>query len=292
MPEPTLIRLLDTYQGVTPKWCHDRLAEGWDGIIQGAWSGGFAPPLYSTMQKATRQSLRNMRAEGGITCFYTNAAPWRTPQVWFDETMRAVGNEYQDCSRIFVDHELRDGALYTRPENVDEFIRLLRTLGKPVDGYSADWFLNTQVTAGLRITFDLDAYWYAAYDGQAVLGLPRRKMCARIGGKQYQGSTTIDGVSCDLNVFDGSLFRSEPRQEPNSREETDMFLVKLKDPPFGFWIVGPDGKRELKNGQAEADAYVRGNVPVVEWSQVDVDAVPDASDRPVTGTFTGSLTSK
>jgi len=74
---------------------------------------------------------------------------------------------------------------------------------------------------------------------------------------------------------------------PAPQEDADMFIARLKDPPFGFWIVGPGGRRAPVHGQAEIDAYIRGGVAVHDWTQADVDAVPPAAagDGPTHGTW-------
>lgn len=195
------MKLLDTWIRNDRAWCRAVKADGWGGLVQGAFSGGLAKPLYPEMRDHCEEALRNARLEGMVTGAYTNAAPWRSPQFWFDKTVEHIGAELEHLSFLVVDHELHEGARPT-DEDMREFIRLLKTLGKPLIGYSADWFLGMRAAHGFQTRFALDGYWYAHYDRDPTLGTPAWPMAPRIVGKQYRGSTTIQGKTVDLNEFD------------------------------------------------------------------------------------------
>ena len=201
------MKWLDTWIRNDRNWCRAVKADGWSGLIQGAFSGGLAAPLYPEMRDHCQEALRNARQEGLLTAAYTNAAPWRSPLFWFEKTIDHIGSELQYLSFIAVDHELMEEG---RPTDQDmrTFIDLLKGLGKPLIGYSADWFLGLRAAHGFRTQWPdrLDGYWHARYNTTAdwQLNRPRWMMDDRLVGKQYSGSTQIHGKTVDLNDFDSA----------------------------------------------------------------------------------------
>ena len=239
------MRWLDTWIRNDRNWCRAVKADGWDGLIQGAFSGGLASPLYPEMRDHCQAALRNARQEGMRTAAYTNAAPWRTPRFWFEKTIDNIGSELQHLSFIALDHELSEG---NRPTDADmeEFIRLLRTLKKPIIGYSADWFVGMRAANGFKTKFALDGYWYARYDNNPFIGVPVWPMAQRIVGKQYTGSTQVHGKTVDKNEFD------------------DVWLAQLTAPPAP---PAPPEEDEVPT-QAEYNALV-AKVAALEKRTVD-----------------------
>ncbi len=231
------MKFLDTWIGNDRAWCKAVKADGWGGLIQGAFSGGLAAPLAPEMAAHCESSLRNARQEGLITAAYTNAAPWRTPQFWLDTTVDNIGGELQHLSFIVVDHELMEAG---RPTNQDmsTFIGLLKALGKPLIGYSGDWFLGMRAANGFNTRWDnaLDGYWYARYDNNPLIGQPTWSMHPRIVGKQYKNSHPVQGKAVDANEFDDVWLG-----ELGHHEEDDMALLFIGRQGEGGGIFSLDG---------------------------------------------------
>jgi len=224
----SLFTVYDTWQPITDAWAAGRMQahDGHVGFSQGAFPGGYAAPLYPTMQACARNNLRIVRLAGfEYRDFYANAAPWRTPQVWFDETMKAVGDEWDKVTRTCIDYEIADPPNFIQDADMHAFIALLQTLGHPVDGYSGTWFLDVQELALRRPTpaWEMDGDWYADYNARQEIVTPAKVLCLPVVGHQHTGSVMVDGVSCDISVYDDSVIPAPPAQ-PAATQEDDMVI--------------------------------------------------------------------
>lgn len=221
---------------ITPEWARKRLAEGWELLIQCAWMGGYANN--AALRVVCEHNLRTWREAGGKTAIYTNAAPWRTPALWFSETLANVGDEIRHIVGVVIDHEIRSVTDSTVPYGIcpdadmEEFIRLWKATGKPLGIYSGDWFAGYLIHAGLRVDWGLP-YWYAKYDNsdRIVTGEVNYPM-GPVKAKQYNHGV-LDGIVVDYNVFDPAFFEeanlaSKEYEELNARlkaiEARDAFI--------------------------------------------------------------------
>lgn len=238
------MRILDTWVGVDRAWCDGVKADGWGGLIQGAFSGGMAEPLFPTMQTECENSLRNARAAGLLTAAYTNASPWYSVDQCIQWTLDAIGDELDNLSFLVVDHELQGsdvqyaGYYAGRPtdEWMDEFITKLKALGKPLIGYSGDWFNGMRKAHGYKWQWPelLFGYWHARYDGVPDVKVwpPLHPMHALVIGKQFTGSTIIRGKTVDQNEFDqvwiDSLTQEEDDMSSEEYKELKADIDRLK----------------------------------------------------------------
>jgi hypothetical protein len=223
-----LLTVYDTYLPITEAWAEGRMRAhgGRVGLSVGAFSGGLAEPLYSTMQASARNNLRIARQAGFVyRDFYANAAPWRGPQFWFDATMRAVGDEWDKVDRTCIDYEIAYPPDYIKDDEMQSFATMLRGLGHPLDGYSGIWFLEImRRVLGREPRYDLDGYWYADYNGRSEITNQRLQMCDALVGHQHTGTVNVDGVSCDISVFDDSVV-VEPKGDELTIEEIEQQLA-------------------------------------------------------------------
>ena len=241
------MKVLDvSFSRISPAWAHGRMAEGWELLIQDVWTGGYANN--DRLRAIAAANLRDWRGAGGRTAIYSNAAPWRAPQRWFEESLLNAGSEFEHCAGVVIDYEIADGQQLIADEAMVEFIGLWRTTGKPLGTYSGDWFVGMMRARGKGFADPSLPYWYARYDGIAAIN--PGEVAHPLGpvlAKQYGGGE-LDGVTVDFNVFDPGFFP----------EEDDMSLYDSK-------IV--DGIKALADGQFVSDGYAiyqvdkKGDVP-------------------------------
>lgn len=190
-----------------PDWVQRRVQEGVVAIFQDVWTGGYASN--DILQAVAPVNLRFIREGGAIPCIYTNAAPWRTPRVWYTESLRNAGTMMQDVRRVMVDIEIQAGDNYINPERALEFIQMWER-DLPVCTYSADWFVGLWklLLGDANRVWNGRPYIHARYDGIPDLSVnPPRHPLGPLVGKQYRGSHTIEGVSVDASVMDSSFFK-------------------------------------------------------------------------------------
>lgn len=208
-----------SYSTLTAAWVARRVSEGVELIIQDVWTGGY---LNNAALKAIAESnLRAIREGGCIPAIYTNAAPWRPTQLWFDESVKNAGAELAHVQLVVIDLEIAEGNNYINPDDVRTFIELWEGIGKTVWTYSGDWYAGFWKTiVGERAVDFGKPYWYAKYDGVASLGKPTHPL-GPIAGKQY-GWTDIEGVTVDLNVFDMDQVAGAAVPQPQQEDWFDM----------------------------------------------------------------------
>lgn len=205
------IKALDlSFSSLDAAWVARRVAEGVDVIFQCCWTGGYANN--DQLRQVAEPNLRAIREGGAMPAPYTNAAPWRTPQVWYEETLRNAGAEMQHARLVLVDIEIADGDLYIVPELALEFIEKWEADGFPTWTYSADWFVGLwKLLLGDANRVNMGRpYLHARYDGIPDLAVnPPRHPLGPLAGKQYRGSHDIEGVTVDASVTDSSFFTEE-----------------------------------------------------------------------------------
>jgi hypothetical protein len=235
-----LLLIPDAYTAVSQAQCEALLADGYAGLMAGAW-GGYAPDLYNEMQANAQNSLRNMRQAGGLTSIYTNGTvrwvySWGTigPKNWWEETQKACGPELAKVSFIELDFEIKEPPLYIQSEDMLEFIADLRTVGVPLEGYSGPWFTDAMAEAGQRWDYSdvLDGYCHADYqDTRPTLevGLGSHPMHPRLVGHQYSGGTILHGTNFDLNAFDSAFVKGAGEDMTAAEVQTAIATLKHGD---------------------------------------------------------------
>ncbi len=276
------MKVLDVaFSRITSAWAQARLTEGWEVLIQDCWTGGYANN--DALRAVAESNLRVWREAGGKTAIYTNAAPWRSPQVWFDETVKNAGSELQHITRVLVDIEIAEGNTVIKPADVRTYIKMWQDAGFTVATYSGDWYVGFWKIApgqtwvlGSPIDFGVP-YWYASYDNVPILGQPTHPL-GPVVGKQYGGSPPdLDGVTVDFNVFEDSFFK-----DSKDSKEVDMFRAKL--PSGAQYMITPRGTK-IPVAFAQAPVYDRAGVVTVDVSEEEILQFPDDA---APGSFTGA----
>ena len=210
-----------------PGWVARRVAEGVELFIQDVWTGGYANN--DSLRTVAEHNLRMIREGGGRAAIYTNAAPWRTPQLWFEESVRNAGAEITHVNLVVIDLEIAEDNLYINPDDVLAFIKLWEDAGFVVWTYSGDWYVGfwkLLLGDANRVNFG-KPYWHARYDGIADLMVnPPRHPLGPLAGKQY-GWTDIEGGTVDLNVFDMDQVTGVLVPQPQTEE--DWFAMATEE---------------------------------------------------------------
>jgi len=194
----------------TPAWWASRRAEGFQVVVQNAWTGVAAPA-------GTRTNLYNARNAGFITAAYlcTNLLAGATS---VQRAQAACGDEWAHLNFIAVDVEISGIAIPTLTTNTRAAINALA--GKKVCLYTAWWFWVGHM--GNSEAFKDVPLWNADYDADAAMDFPRRYGgWTEVIGKQYAGTTVVDGQAVDLNTFSDSFIGGDM-----ALTEADKTIVK------------------------------------------------------------------
>src|SRR3990172_8029079 len=201
-------------RAVPVSWFRSRIAEGVQVFLQCAWTGGYAG--VSGIRAVARGNLFNAREAGGLIGAYYNANPWFTPETSLGEAQTALGDMFDHIPVLETDLEIQG----TTVEQALAHYRLAESVGKRSAFYSARWF-------GVYVDFyDLrlagTKYHSAKYDFDPDLdyldepyGIWGR---GDLIGEQYQGSTQLEGVDVDLDVFDQDFFTEGGDNMPTIEE--------------------------------------------------------------------------
>lgn len=209
-------------------WVERRVADGVEMIIQDVWTGGYANN--DRLREVAEPNLRMIRQGGATPAIYTNAAPWRTPETWFWESVRNAGAELEHAQHVMVDLEIANGYEVIDPDDVWRFLRMWEDTGRKILTYSGDWYVRLwKAILGLNSLDFGKPYVHARYDGipELLVNQPRHPL-GPLAGKQY-GWTDIEGVTVDLNVFDMDIFKKE--------EADDMPRLVRKEGTSHVYVV-------------------------------------------------------
>src|SRR3972149_4188548 len=197
------MKVLDVaFSPISLSWCKARKAEGWEGLIQNLWTGGYAGN--DGLKSVARNNLTNAKAAGMKIAAYANASPpdWWSIDIQIKEIKANAGSMWDQLENIAIDVEIPKITL----ARVYELAGALTTLGKTVNVlYTARWVWTGHMGNREDAAWRRWKLWSAHYDWNPDIdfaGSPYGPWTlADVVGEQYQGTTNLGGVSVDLNIF-------------------------------------------------------------------------------------------
>ena len=238
---------LDISFAIPPQsWWEARRAEGYKVMVQDLWTGGFASNagiLAAASTNLKRARLAGFEKRAG----YANASPpdWWSINIQMGNIRLNAGDEWGNLTDVVVDAEI-PGITQAR---VMELADGLEAAGKVADVlYTAPWFWNGHMGNSTNIAWRRFRLWNADYDGDPTIDFPRPYGPWRLAdliGKQYAGTTRIDGHAVDLNTFkDEWLSGTHPPPAPpvEPPTEEDELMGKIAD---RFAQLGKDVEAEI-----------------------------------------------
>jgi len=210
---------------VPVEWFQRRYAEGYRVWAQCVWTGGYAGN--DGIKRVASGNLLNAEAGGLKIIAYANASP---PTWWpLDRQMQEIktncGAAWEHLQLLVVDVEI-PGITYAR---VAELADALQAAGKNQNEaievlYTARWFWTGHMGNSKAIAWRRFRLWSAHYDWNPDIdfgdNLYGPWTIVELVGEQYRGTTRLDGVDVDLNVFDvARLFPAGPDGPPAPQPE-------------------------------------------------------------------------
>mgnify|MGYP000326850443 CR=1 FL=1 len=191
-------------QVVPVEWFKRRRAEGYQVWAQCVWTGGLAGN--DGIKRVAAGNLLNAIAGGLKVMAYANASPptWWSLPIQMQRIKENCGAAWPFVQHLPVDVEIAGTTL----ARVTELANALKAEGKnSVEVlYSARWFWTGRMANSRDAAWLRWLIWNANYDfnrdvdfGSASYG---PWTVADLIGEQFQGTTRLDGVDVDLNVFD------------------------------------------------------------------------------------------
>ena len=212
------------------QWWHDRRAEGFEVMVQNLWTGGFASN--DGIKAVASTNLRRARLAGYKVAAYANASPpdWWSLKVQMDNIINNAGAEWGNVKDVVIDVEI-PGITISR---VMELADRLQDIGRTVDVlYSAKWYWSAHMGNSTDPRWKRFRIWPADYDGDPTIDWPRPFgpwELADLIGKQYAGTTYIEGQAIDLNTFRDSWLSQPPVPElPEEPPVEEDIVGKIKD---------------------------------------------------------------
>lgn len=198
------MRALDLSYGVeqvTPAWCRVQQAKGVRLLIANLWTGNSGFP-------AAEQALRSWREAGGLTAGYFVVHRWRTLAEHYSGAQQSAGSEWDKLRFVAIDVERVSPqdplAGQVSPEMVDEAATWLSFEGLRYCVYTSQAMWRA-ITADSQECDGLPL-WDAHYTGMPDLSAaPGYGGWERRIGHQYVGTTNVDGIACDLSIFDDAF---------------------------------------------------------------------------------------
>jgi len=182
----------------------------WEGTgrrvaVVGAWHGLSGNPY-------AEDNLRDARAAGKITATYIAISPSRDARSQVDLGKQYVGSEWDNLNFVAVDIEIDGNTV----QHAIDAMQRVRELGQRPIIYTAGWFWrghmgNPCIPGGALL-------WNAYYDYDPDVDYDGYG-CFTLVGEQYIGTTDLNGISVDENVFDETFILagvkvSEPAPTP------------------------------------------------------------------------------
>lgn len=250
-----------SFSQITPAWCERRFAEGYRVAFVCLWTGGLAGN--DGIKAVAENNLRTFREAGFVTGGYVNATPpdWWPLAVQMQHIVGNAGSEWNALQHVATDLEIPRLTF----ERASELADAIAAQGKRTEiAYSAAWFWNGHMgaTTDPRWRQRFPRLWNAFYDSQPDIDFGARPYgpwsVADLVGEQYQGTTWLDGVQVDLNVFDLSYFAAQPgpAPEPTPGEEDDMpRLVRKQGTAHVYVVTGAHLESVVSEARAQALGY-------------------------------------
>ncbi len=219
---------------VPVEWFQQRYAEGYRVWAQCVWTGGYAGN--DGIKRVASGNLLNAEAGGLEIMAYANASP---PTWWpLDRQMREIktncGAAWERLQLLPIDVEIPDITLARVVELADALLATGKNQAIEVL-YTARWFWVGHMDDSQSIAWRRFRLWSAHYDWNPDINFGDNPYgpwpLAELIGEQYQGTTRLDGVDVDLNVFDvARLFPDGPDvPAPQPKEVTTMSSKEYTD---------------------------------------------------------------
>ena len=198
---PTWVKGFDiAFSRVPRAWWKARYQEGYRVMVQNLWTGGYGNN--ARLREVAALNLADAEAEGFLVAGYANANPWYPVAQCMTEIMRNAGPMWDKLRVVAEDVELPG----VTEAQIHDLCLALEHEGKTVPIYSAAWFWKETIGNPQWPWAKEHKLWEAYYDGDPDLDFLNRRFgpweLADIMGEQYQGTTIIEGIDVDLNVFD------------------------------------------------------------------------------------------
>lgn len=185
-------------------WLKARYLEGYRVIIQNLWTGGYGNNL--RLREVAALNLADAEAEGFLIAGYANANPWYPIPRCMAEIIINAGPMWYALKVVAEDVEI---PLVTEA-HVHDLCLALEHEGKTVPIYSAAWFWKETIGNPTWPWLKEHKIWEAFYDSDPDIDFLHRRFgpweLADIVGEQYQGTTIIEGIDVDLNIFDADYW--------------------------------------------------------------------------------------
>lgn len=216
------VKALDLSYGayyVTAEWCAARIAEGFRLLVVDAWLGASSPD-------GVERALRLWREAGGIAAAYYVPHAYRTPEYHLDKAQAAIGLEWSRLAFVAIDIETIGNYPPTEQWQADHVWASVNLITarkqRPIiySGFGAwTWSQLPPVLSELPL-------WDAWHNNRTDLAMiqPYGGWTSSVG-HQYTNTTLVDGVECDLNVFDDvwvKLITAQSTADVNAAEVAQL----------------------------------------------------------------------
>lgn len=193
---------------VTSAWCAARLADGYELLICCLWTG-------IEQIQGSAAALRNWREAGGKTAGYVAVHDGRPASEHVAAAQLAALSEWAHLSFVAVDVEVDT----TSVETVLAACDLIAKSGQRPIIYTGKWFWDGHMSDPQNCTqYPL---WDAHYGIPPSLDAPGYGGWLARVGHQHTDDVVLDGITCDLNLFDTSFVNGSSAGEAGGADLTE-----------------------------------------------------------------------
>lgn len=200
-----MIHALDFSSGardITASWARKRKEEGVTLMVSQLWGG------WSHNSHAER-ALTICKQEGLDIAGYVYLSDQYRGNFHVQAGKEAAGSTWDSLAFVAIDVEYHQGAI---PDlMIKEALEEVEKTQTPII-YTAQWYWDAYRMSST--SFSEYPCWSAFYDGVPELDVRPYGGWSTFIGKQYKGTTDIDGIACDLNVF-----RSLPEKGVSKKDQ-------------------------------------------------------------------------
>ena len=201
-----MIHALDFSAGardITPAWAQKQKEDGYSLMISQLWGG------WSKNDHAEK-ALTICKGAGHQIAGYTYLTENYPGAYHVQRAKEAAGERWGDLKWLAIDCEFQGLTLGT----IDEAVAEAENEGVHPIIYTGEWFWRGSM--GNPQMFNNMQLWTTYYNGTLDLGdVPLYGGWGKVYGKQLKGTTYIDGIGCDLNVFEDDEEKTEPPTYPD-----------------------------------------------------------------------------